>query len=99
MTTHNSMCPHLIGSLRLYRLTPGKYTVYIVTSLRTSEKEAHTRKQNIIFFPFKLISIIAVYNTIEQLLIAQILKSFFILFSSYSKDQILKKYIKFFFNE
>jgi len=42
-----------------------------------------------------LISIIAVYNTIEQLLIAQILKSFFILLSSYSKDQILKN-IKFF---
>ena len=41
MTTHNSMCPHLIGSLRLYRLTPGKYTVYIVTSLWTFEKAAH----------------------------------------------------------
>ena len=96
MTPHNSMCPHLIGSLRLYRLTPGKYTVYIVTSLRTSEREAHTRKQNIIFFPFKLISIIAVYNNIEQLLIAQILKSFLFFLALTVKTRFWKN-IKFFF--
>ena len=48
------------------------------------------------FFPFKFIFLILVYKNIEQLLIAQILKSFFILFSSYSKDQILEKISSFF---
>ena len=76
MTTNNSMCPHLIGSPRLYRLTPGKYTVYIVTSLWTFEKAAHTRKQNIIFFLFKFNFLILVYKNIEQLLVAQNIKKF-----------------------
>jgi len=77
MTTHNIMCPHLIGSPRLYRLTPGKYTVYIVTSLWTFEKTAHPRKQNILlFFLLQVYFLFLVYKNIEQLLVAQNIKKF-----------------------
>ena len=97
MTTHNIMCPHLIGSPRLYRLTPGKYTVYIVTSLWTFEKTAHPRKQNILMFFFSMFifyfQFLRILNSCQQL---KVLKSFDF-FSSYSKDLTLEKILSFFY--